>query len=65
MTKNRFFLVLLIGSFVFGCSAGEKTSENSEQKQPEILVFEDVKKEDTTLVIKDTLKTELPKSKIR
>lgn len=60
MIKNRFLLIILLGVSVFGCSASEETSQNTTKKLPEILVFEEVEKTDTTLIKKDTLMNEIP-----
>lgn len=59
MNKDRFLLILFLGFAVFGCSASEETSENAAQKLPEILVFEEVEKTDTTLIKEDSLKNQI------
>jgi cell division protein FtsN len=64
MIKNKFLLIILLGIILFGCSASEETFENSAQKLPEILVFEEVDKLDSTLIKEDTLKNEMPKPMI-
>jgi len=60
MIKNKFLFILLLGVVVVGCSASEETSENTVQKLPEILVFEEVERTDTKLIKEDTLKNEIP-----
>ncbi len=45
---------------MLACSGGEKAVDENQQEQPEILVFEDIPKVDTSIVAKDTVRIEQP-----
>lgn len=52
--KKYFLLAVLL--FLFGCSSAEKTTQETQKKEPQVYVFDDVNKVDTTKT--DTFKVE-------
>jgi cell division protein FtsN len=58
MIKRKYFLLLPVTLLMIACSSGEKATEENQQKQPEIYVFDDIQKVDTSVVAQDTIKTE-------
>ena len=48
------YSLIFLTAFLFACASSEETTQQTEKKEPEIYVFDDVNKDDTT-------KVEIPK----
>jgi cell division protein FtsN len=48
--NTRIFLLLLPLIVLFGCTSAEQTTEQQEKKSPEVYVFDDVSKVDTSKI---------------
>ena len=57
--RSRFYLLIIVTLLISACSAVEETSKIEKQKEPEVFVFDDVKKSDTINATTDTTKIKL------